>query len=257
MDGGKSVKTPAHPRRWRWVPAALALMALGLLGASWWSLSQQDGIDALAAEKAGDRAAPVTSDTGPAAGLRAATIIDESSRRVWDGPAGSGAGANPPTAAAADATVTSPFAGIAAATAATRALPADTENPFVAPTSPITVRSNPATRAPRLPAAQAARPRDGSEPDLIATLLHNIQAQTGETPSGLDTLIQKMQTSTATEAAATDTREHGPRTGALPRSQQIQANLRECPPPNTARGLTCRQAICAVYAGRDPACPAP
>lgn len=148
----------------------------------------------------------------------------------------------------------SPFAGVAATTAAARAVPANAENPFVTPASPVIARSKPATRTPRLPTATVGRPHDGGEPDLIATLLHNIQTQTGEPPSGLDTLIRKME---AAEAAATDTRKRDPRAGASPRSQQIQANLRECPPANTASGLTCRQAICAVYAGRDPACPAP
>lgn len=36
----------------------------------------------------------------------------------------------------------------------------------------------------------------------------------------------------------------------------VQASLRKCPKANTARGLQCRQKICARYAGQDPACPA-
>ncbi|WP_139178634.1 hypothetical protein [Lysobacter sp. yr284] len=36
----------------------------------------------------------------------------------------------------------------------------------------------------------------------------------------------------------------------------VQASLRKCPKANTARGLQCRQKICAKYAGQDPACPA-
>lgn len=87
----------------------------------------------------------------------------------------------------------------------------------------------------------------------MATLLGNIKAADAEPVSGLDTLIRKMESDEATAVAGTRTAS----TGIPPtRSQQIQSNLRECPPANTARGLKCRQEICAVYAGRDPACPA-
>lgn len=87
----------------------------------------------------------------------------------------------------------------------------------------------------------------------MATLLGNIKASDAEPVSGLDTLIRKMENDEATVVASKQTAA----TGSQPtRSQQIQSNLRECPPANTAKGLKCRQAICAVYAGRDPACPA-
>ncbi|QOW24632.1 hypothetical protein INQ43_00540 [Lysobacter sp. H23M47] len=87
----------------------------------------------------------------------------------------------------------------------------------------------------------------------MATLLGNIQAAEAAPASGLDTLIRKMESDEASVVAG----RQNASTGIQPtRSQQIQSNLRECPPANTSKGLKCRQEICAVYAGRDPACPA-
>ncbi|MGY0557648.1 MULTISPECIES: hypothetical protein [unclassified Lysobacter] len=106
-------------------------------------------------------------------------------------------------------------------------------------------------RTPRVPQPAGT---GGIQADLLATLLRNIQAPASLQPSGLDALIQRME---ATDKVGVGLVRRVSRADATPsRSQQIQANLRECPAPNSAKGLKCRQEICAVYAGRDPACPA-
>ena len=71
--------------------------------------------------------------------------------------------------------------------------------------------------------------------------------------SGLDAFIRTMETEDTGMASVDENRNGRPQRA---RSQQIQQNLRECPAANTAKGLKCRQEICAVYAGPDPACPA-
>src|SRR5690606_24973439 len=76
----------------------------------------------------------------------------------------------------------------------------------------------------------------------------------GDSPgSGLDAFLQTMDTDSTGVASAERNRNGRPQ---RTRSQQIQQNLRECPAANTAKELKCRQEICAVYAGRDPAWPA-
>ena len=117
----------------------------------------------------------------------------------------------------------SPFAAMAHPGAGAAA-----PNPFVdhrAPAAPVPAR----TRA----VAAAAEPDDQA---LLATLLGHIRARPAP---------ESAQAATAPAAA-----------GAEFRSHQIQMNLRDCPPANTAEGVACRREICAVYAGRDPACPA-
>lgn len=103
----------------------------------------------------------------------------------------------------------------------------------VAAPNPFVGHRAPAAPTPARPRAAAAEPDDQA---LLATLLGHIHAR--PTP-------ESAQAATAPAAA-----------GAGFRSHQIQMNLRECPPANTAEGVACRREICAVYAGRDPACPA-
>lgn len=195
------------------------------------------------------------SDYGLHTGPAAATIIDEpaSASMVAGASGGSPDRATPPA--------TSPFAfaGAARTAAADHAAKphasTGASNPFAppkavsGPSTPVPGRAQPAT------AKKTTSRSDDSGPALLATLLHNIKAgdEPGEKASGLDSLLQKMQ---ATEAAGSGRALDSAAAPQQIRSQQIQANLRECPPPNTAKGLKCRQQICAVYAGRDPACPA-
>ena len=132
-----------------------------------------------------------------------------------------------------------------------------TDNPFLIADSgagAAATRATPRQRpsAPRRAAAAAS----GDEPDLLAILMGNIKpgqdAATHE-GSGLDAFIRTMETEDTGMASVDENRNGRPQRA---RSQQIQQNLRECPAANTAKGLKCRQEICAVYAGRDPACPA-
>ncbi|MDX1549882.1 MAG: hypothetical protein R3278_04985, partial [Lysobacter spongiicola] len=157
--------------------------------------------------------------------------------------------ANQPGATAASATEAS-----AASSASLGAQPdpgAQDNNPFVSG-----ARSAPTTAARRPRAAKPASTAGAeSESKLLAALLANIQSPPAEREaSPLDVLLQDMA---AKENAAGATAALGGQSRPTRRrSQQIQSNLRECPPANTAKGLACRQEICAVYAGRDPACPA-
>lgn len=158
------------------------------------------------------------------------------------------ASADQPGATAAKATEAS-----AASSASLQAQPdpsAQDNNPFVSGARPA-----PATAARRPQAANPASSAGAdSESKLLAALLANIQSPPAEREaSPLDVLLQDMA---AEENAAGGTAAVGGQSRPTRRSQQIQSNLRECPPANTAKGLACRQEICAVYAGRDPACPA-
>jgi len=98
----------------------------------------------------------------------------------------------------------------------------------------------------------APAPRAG-EPDLLASLLRNIhrqEAAASRDPDALDALIQQVRDN---DNAAPD---RGTSAATPARAEQVQRQLRACPPPNSARGLRCRQDVCAAHAGRDQACPA-
>lgn len=230
-----------RPRRWLLAVAAAGI-ALGAI--AWlWPATPSGGI-----ANRGDSPAqaPSAAATDPAA--TAATIIDEPLPAATSG-TGESAPAMPTAAAdapgQAPVIAPSPFAAVAAAR---QAAPRSTDNPFDgAGPPPRQERKRPA------PAAAGNAPAAGnSGPELLATLLRNIHSEpapaSGE--SELDQLVGRLDKAAAQPAAA----EAGG--GATFRSQQIQSNLRECPPPNTPQGVKCRQEICAVYAGRDPACPA-
>lgn len=157
--------------------------------------------------------------------------------------------ADQPGATAAKATEAS-----AASSASLGAQPdpgAQGNNPFVSGARPA-----PATAARRPRAAKPASSAGAeSESRLLAALLANIQSPPAEREvSPLDVLLQDM--AAEENAAGGSAAVGGQSRPTRRRSQQIQSNLRECPPANTAKGLACRQEICAVYAGRDPACPA-
>ena len=178
-----------------------------------------DPVDAIAQEQA--RAATIIEEPAPT--LRA----DDASASTPDGPATADEPLQP-----GDGKVD-------------RSRPADT-NPFaVAPGSVPTTRA----RAPR------ARPETVAtdEPDLLEILLGNIRSTRDSTVrdvDGMDALVRRVHDRGGAASAG------GSQRPLRLRSEQIQSNLRECPPPDTAKGLECREAICAVYAGRDPACPA-
>lgn len=123
--------------------------------------------------------------------------------------------------------------------------------PLVDPFAAVVARAEPAV-VPSSPATAPSRARargrapSGDQQDLLSTLLHNIESSkvtAAAEAATLDALVRRLREQ---ETPATTRR----------RSEQIQSNLRDCPPPNTTAGLQCRQEICAVYAGRDPACPA-
>ncbi|WP_228482056.1 hypothetical protein [Lysobacter sp. H21R4] len=182
------------------------------------------------------------------AGRGAATIIEETSPASGASALLGGAdGAD--TGAGEDDPLASPFAASAPALAIVRS---ERANPFT-PGQPARARTAATSASPAARARTSQPGMRNDEPDLMATLLGNIKAADAPPASGLDTLIQKMESEGASAVAGKQTAS----TGVPPtRSQQIQSNLRECPPANTTKGLKCRQAICAVYAGRDPACPA-
>ena len=252
MDGGKPA--PARPRTLSKPQSLiLATAVIGLLGAVlWWQAEPGNAADVSLSNGSGTIA--TRSEEAPRPDAGAATIIDEPPAVTSRGFAAentASAGTKP------DATGTdplaSPFAKPASTTAATAPTGPDHANPFSAHVVTAPVAAARATPHAAARPGTARKRSNGSEPDLMATLLGNIKAQDAAPASGLDSLIRKMEADEARTVAGND-----PATAAQQRSrsQQIQDNLRECPLANTAKGLKCRQAICAVYAGRDPACPA-
>ena len=228
----------------------LGVMTIGL--AVWW-WQAGPGSDSESSNPASRLAgAPDVVAGSEAMVAGAATIVDE----------GAGAPQVPSLVEAPRADAGSEVAMVAdtapvARDTAAGAAPQGTDNPFLIADSgagAAATRATPRQRpsAPRRAAAAAS----GDEPDLLAILMGNIKpgqdAATHE-GSGLDAFIRTMETEDTGMASVDENRNGRPQRA---RSQQIQQNLRECPAANTAKGLKCRQEICAVYAGRDPACPA-
>ena len=246
MQGRKSgphTAARAAPKRWL---APVALLLVAVVAAGWWSLSQSTAdtpVESLPrlSLQAGDSndadgfalpaAATIVEDAAPAASALAPAATVGDNRELAD-PA-----VNPMLV------LTHPEAGPPVAAASS--------NPFLVSAAPAKGVDKPAARQRRPTRAPA-----DDEPDLLAVLLGNIKPgqSSGKTDgSGLDVFIQTMEAEERGVASAEPNRNGRPQ---RTRSQQIQQNLRECPAANTAKGVECRQEICAVYAGRDPACPA-
>ena len=238
----------------RRIPLVLALMAAGLGG--WWWLADPpaagDGLATASAHSSEEHTA-TRGDDIPTATV-AATIVDESLVTGSASPSTdpqllSGSGAS-------DVDAADPAAGQKAAGDGSRPTVPGAGNPFLlARSGPATTTATGTPVRQRPPARRAASAAD-REPDLLAILMGNIKPSQDahvQNGSGLDAFIRTMEAEDTGMASADQERNGRPQ---RPRSQQIQQNLRECPAANTAQGLKCRQEICAVYAGRDPACPA-
>lgn len=224
---------PARTRRWLLL-AGLVLVATAAL----WLGRPAPGADtALPAASPAGHAGP-----GQAA---AATIIDDAGlptevalgpspmlQPAVDEPAGDGR-------ATPVGQPDSPFAALTASTTEG----AGARNPFV--TGRASASAPAAEPRPRPSAATGST----DAPALLTTLLGHIRTQP-QAESGMDLMADQL----ATDGTLAAPRADG--AGAEFRSYQIQMNLRECPPANTAEGVACRKKICEVYAGRDPACPA-
>lgn len=227
MEGRKEAPPPAAPRTRKFplLAGAAALAALGLMVAGFVLLGEGDPIPVAPAP-----ASPVATPAAPDHGAPATSIIVD---------------------AAPDET---PFS-----TSESSAMAADEDRAFAealaAATAPKPPSSAPAARAQaRTREASSSTPRRaatpanaGADPDLLATLLKNIEqpayARGGSEPSAMDDLVQQLR---ARDGRAADAP-----------AQDVQALLRRCPRANTPKGLECRQAVCARFAGLDPACPAP
>ncbi len=140
-----------------------------------------------------------------------------------------------------------------------------------ATSSPVHAPSRPRVAGARSSHSQRNGPR-ATEPDLLATLMANIGRDPPShagTPSkgesAIDALVARIQhnrdenyTPSATALAKLGTQDPaGDRQVAASamRSELVQSQLRECPKANTMAGISCRQRVCARYAGEDPACP--
>ncbi|WP_222566025.1 hypothetical protein [Novilysobacter antarcticus] len=249
MGGGKPAAVATRPAPGR-KTLLITTAAIGLLCLAWWWQAGSRGN--LPAADATASAQPGLAQTGSDSGGGAATIIDEPTVSPESTALAAGAGEGPGYEGE-DDPLASPFAPPGPTTASVAMPRSDRANPFTQAAPAVTRTAPASTTARPTRSGEGARGSRGSEPNLMATLLGNIKAADAEPVSGLDTLIRKMESDEATVGA-------GKRSASADiqptRSQQIQSNLRECPPANTAKGLKCRQDICAVYAGRDPACPA-
>lgn len=231
-------------RRWLWLAtAAMVVIAAGWFWQTGFLRGNTGTSQRLTQEAAAQPSLHAATDAGTAGPDRelAATIIDDATPLSDDGSdatAGATSGVAEP----------SPFAAMVATSTKSKPHKAPVaDNPFITPAP-----SRPAASRSRAPSASRTARSSGDQTNLISTLLSNIQTPAEPQPSGLDSLIQKMES-----AEKIDTPPSTVHAEAVPTpSKQIQANLRECPAANTAKGLKCRQEICAVYAGRDPACPA-
>lgn len=225
--------------------------------------------------------APAPSSEAP----NAAMIVGESDAPAAEAAAVSASATDNPFAVTAE-----PAAAAAATPAASRASTPATKVAGRPESARATANSPVATQI-RKP-ARSGRSKDD---DLLATLLKNIEQrsaapdpapaanaepapfsvlerpQTGNDHDALESLVRQVRDRDGLRAAGTGAAMSGARAarnaksakaGSTPavdaeRSGQIQTRLRQCPRANTRQGLQCRQNVCAKYAGRDPACPAP
>ena len=228
IDAGTVMDRTRQARRaWPWLLAVLALLAIALL-APWWPSPSPTGIAAVPATASGQGegdappgAATIIEDVVRMEVAAGTPVVPESSLGAV-APAGGDAGTAP---------AASPPAAMARAT--------DAPDPFTS--------KRPTRRSGRPAAADSASSTEESAPLLSALLEHIHAPPTRGSP--MDRVVEPL--ANRQEVA------HGTATNAPPfRSHQIQMNLRDCPPANTAEGVACRARICEVYAGRDPACPA-
>ena len=242
----------AGTTRKRWLPMALLLVAVVAMG-WWWQSKPADKADANTATRLTTDAGAV-SVSGEMVTEQAATIIEETLPASMASTAGSVANDGSGNSGVTDPTINPMLAmGQPDIASASNARSDDTSNPFLVAAAPSTAAK---PIAPRPLARKPARASSRDEPDLLAILMGNIkpgQPSDDSHGSGLDAFLQTMDAESPGVASADQNRNGRPQ---RTRSQQIQQNLRECPAANTAKGLKCRQDICAVYAGRDPACPA-
>lgn len=131
----------------------------------------------------------------------------------------------------------------------------ETASPFAdAPAAATPTRR---ASSPPAPSRSRATARSGltapsDKTDLLAILLHNIE----QSPASVDNVHNRR--TPMDELAQQIHRQGTQQQGAPSRPpHDVQALLRKCPKANTTQGLLCRQKVCARFAGKDPACPAP
>ena len=219
-------RAPVRARPWWLAVALLATAALAVV-----LLARPSTDPRTTAPVAG-----VAGPSAPGAAAGAATIIEEQAlpTEVALGPS-----SLPTPDPAPGSVVDSPFAAMAHSGTGGVA-----SNPFVD-------RREAKAPAPARPHA-ADTPAEAESPALLATLLGHIHARPAP-ESGMDRLVGQLA---GKDGASAQAGTQASPAGAEFRSHQIQMNLRDCPPANTAEGVACRRGICEVYAGRDPACPA-
>ncbi|MGQ4660534.1 hypothetical protein [Lysobacter sp. F6437] len=254
MEGRESgSQGAAGTTRKRWLPMALLLVAVVATG-WWWQSQPANGAATDAAPRlTADAVATHVSDEMVTE--QAAAIIEEAVPASMASTSGIVAGDGTGNTGLSDPAINPMVAMGQREIAPARAASSDgTSNPFIVAAAPSTAAMKPV--ASRAPARKPGRASNRDEPDLLAILMGNIkpgQPSDDSHGSGLDAFLQTMDADSPGVASAERNRNGRPQ---RTRSQQIQQNLRECPAANTAKGLKCRQDICAVYAGRDPACPA-
>lgn len=241
IDGTPPTRQPrrAHPRPWL---LSGALLVVAATAAALWLQRPLTELPAAPLPAHG------TTDRSDAEPARAATIIEEAPLRT-------GVGIGPPARRAPQQL--SDLA-VEESTAEPLSRPAPS-SPFTSMTESGTGGAGnrltagvPAARPATAGARAAQAPASDEPPALLAVLLGHIQARptpATEAQSGMDRMVAQLS-----DADGAGPQAQAPATEF--RSWQIQLNLRECPPANTTEGVACRQAICEVYAGRDPACPA-
>lgn len=241
-DATHSTRPGNRIRPWWWWGAALCLATAAAW--LWWPHPLPEAPSA-------PPAAP--RDWRHAQGNEAATLIEETPLPTGVAPY--------PTAAAAAAAAASLAAGDEAATgiAASAAPGPPPVSPIPSTAAGAGVAGNPFTAGRTARAALPTRDRTdhtptsaSAEPALLSTLLGHIQARP-EPVAGTQSGMERTAGQRARDGGG---RMDSQAANAEFRSWQIQLNLRDCPPANTAKGVACRRAICEVYAGRDPACPA-
>ncbi len=125
--------------------------------------------------------------------------------------------------------------------------------------APRMVASAQRTSSSRKPAARATKPSSASaDTDLLAALLTNIRdspappASAVQKPQSLDDLVAQILVEQPSPSSKEATVKMDPPAQG---SAKLQTRLRNCPPANTLKGITCRQQLCATHKGADPACP--